>query len=1265
MKHFIVTTCSILLLACAAPGATVAHYQFNGSGPALIGSAVVDSAGNHDGAVQGGDLVYGNDPLVGNYLSFDLDGTDRVVIPGAAALGFNTDQSYTIEVIFRTTMTSDIGSLISKGADVSNPDSQLWIRYQGNGQLRGLIEGADNTTEDSANSSAATPVNDGQWHRVALVFDGTVSPKKLQIYVDGNLSGSDASVGTLGIIGGGDNDPVIIGEFASLGLNRSFAGDIAAVRLSDTALAPQDFLPVFVTYITDIMPTNKASFLPASTVARFAVKSPTIGVATTNIQVLLNGADVSSQLSFLGTDADRTVTLSALSANQMYRLDMIATDYASNQISETITFNTFGNNLVFLEGEDYNFDGGQFIDNPQLSSVPGPNNYLDRFGQEGIDYHQTNTPVLAQYRIGDQVGTAISQDPLRQEYLDAQVLDPGVADYVARDQANTEWLNYTRTFPAATYRLYARVARGGAVPIVMQLDEVTSGSTTMSQTIALIGSFRGQPTGSTAIYDFIPLTDALGNEIAVALSGVRTLRLTMISGTANLNLNYLVLVPASSTQVPFLASVSPVAGAGNEPNTPPILISIRNADTSVNTGSVQLKLDAATVTPSVTGTSLGADVSHTPSSLSTGWHTVTLVFSDSAATSVTNEWQFHVANPAVRGHWTFNEETVGNFASPNPGAIQDLSGNTRHGTANSAAMPYVTGSFNYGNSPALQFTTGTDRVVVPDSAGNFTFTSSFTFEAVVRTTSSATTAAILAKNGTGDGEGEYWWRLPGAASGTQRIGFNGQLFLGGTNALNDGQWHHLAVVYDQSLNEVRLYADYVQEAAATFNPDRPIGRPTDLHIGSFVGGGSEFDGDIDFIRVSEGALAPAQFVQTTIALQPIVKSLRPADDANNVAPQAMVEAEFQNRDTAVVLSTLKLFIDGVDVTAGATKATEGTVAKISYTPVAALANGPHTATTIFNDDAVPANSWTNSWDFTVVASIPVLGFYQLNEKLAGNTADTTTNAILDVSGNSRHATATGLLPYITGSPDHGNSTALQFTVGGGNLIVPDAAGNFNWPATQSITLEAIVRTVNIGENSVGSIVAKQGTAPGEWWWRINANGRQQFLANNGVNGAKSVNGATVLNDGQWHHLAAVYDATAQQVRVYVDYALDGTAAAVNAAPGNIGNAKDVWIGAFQNLDREYDGELDAVRISALALDPSWFIPIGGLASSVQLINVTAPAGSISFDFITETGRSYTVQTNATLGAIWGDVETIPGDGSLKSVSYPLTGLQNNFRVRTH
>ena len=150
-----------------------------------------------------------------------------------------------LRVDVRTTQTATNGVIVSKGSDVSNPDSQWWIRHQGNGQLRASFEGDTGAgVEDTATSASGTLFNDGLWHSVAFVFDGTLATKSFGIYVDGVLRGSDAAIGTSGIVGGTDLDPVVIGEYASLAANRSFAGDFAAIRLSNTALTSAEFLVV-------------------------------------------------------------------------------------------------------------------------------------------------------------------------------------------------------------------------------------------------------------------------------------------------------------------------------------------------------------------------------------------------------------------------------------------------------------------------------------------------------------------------------------------------------------------------------------------------------------------------------------------------------------------------------------------------------------------------------------------------------------------------------------------------------------------------------------------------------------------------------------------------------------------------------------------------------------------------------------------------------------------------------------------------------------
>jgi hypothetical protein len=252
MKNLLIGITTLLVATHVASAATVAYYEFNDTGTATVGSSITDSVGGHNGSVAGGDLLYGTDPVVGSYLSFAADGPslggagNRVEIPGHSDFLFDVTGTYTIEAIFRMsqTGTGTNGVLLSKGGDVSNPDSQWWLRHQGNGQMRGLVEGVDNTTEDSATSAGSPLVNDGFWHSVAVVFDGASPTKRLEIYIDGVLRGSDASVGTLGVIGGADTDPVIFGEFASLAANRSFEGDLAAVRFSNSALTPAEFLVV-------------------------------------------------------------------------------------------------------------------------------------------------------------------------------------------------------------------------------------------------------------------------------------------------------------------------------------------------------------------------------------------------------------------------------------------------------------------------------------------------------------------------------------------------------------------------------------------------------------------------------------------------------------------------------------------------------------------------------------------------------------------------------------------------------------------------------------------------------------------------------------------------------------------------------------------------------------------------------------------------------------------------------------------------------------
>ena len=154
-----------------------------------------------------------------------------------------------------------------------------------------------------------------------------------------------------------------------------------------------------------------------------------------------------------------------------------------------------------------------------------------------------------------------------------------------------EWLNYTRTFPTGTYRVFLRAS--ATAQQVVRLDQVTGDRPQPNQTTAQLGNFPVTSTGSLNAFGYAELSDAFGNSQPVSFSGVQTLRLTALTANNNLQFNFLFFVPStgapklavqtSATNIVVswnpaggalevssdLAAWSPVAGASN-PATIPI-----------------------------------------------------------------------------------------------------------------------------------------------------------------------------------------------------------------------------------------------------------------------------------------------------------------------------------------------------------------------------------------------------------------------------------------------------------------------------------------------------------------------------------------------------------------------------------------------------------------------------------------------------------------------------------------------------------------------
>ena len=108
----------------------------------------------------------------------------------------------------------------------------------------------------------------------------------------------------------------------------------------------------------------------------------------------------------------------------------------------------------------------------------------------------------------------------------------------------------------------------------------------------------------------------------------------------------------------------------------------------------------------------------------------------------------------------------------------------------------------------------------------------------------------------------YLYANEGAMVRTSTGGYNGEAFTNGN--ICDGQWHHVAVIIDQSTNvvtdAVRLYLDGVRQGRHTQSSEGVCLYVHNIYIGSRGGTSLPFKGKIDDVRITIGALDPSEFL---------------------------------------------------------------------------------------------------------------------------------------------------------------------------------------------------------------------------------------------------------------------------------------------------------------------------------------------------------------------------------------------------------------------
>jgi hypothetical protein len=271
--------------------------------------------------------------------------------------------------------------------------------------------------------------------------------------------------------------------------------------------------------------TNALSFTVTTTGATFPANG---------IKVILDGSDVSSGLVITGSGSSNNVVYPHLQPNATHFALITATNSLGHGISVSNQFDTFTQNNYMFEAEDFDYDGGQYVDpwTPYYS-------YSGLGATTNIDFqHTTEGGEQFQYRSDGIPESLVQNYPIEARDV---FLQNSAFDFQLDWFGGGDWANYTRNFPPGNYSAYVRSA--GIGNFAMYLDQVVSGARTPNQTTKRLGQWSAPGKGQ-GNYQWVELTDAGAVAPSVVhLGGVSTLRITTPTGLCYPN--YVMLVPAS------------------------------------------------------------------------------------------------------------------------------------------------------------------------------------------------------------------------------------------------------------------------------------------------------------------------------------------------------------------------------------------------------------------------------------------------------------------------------------------------------------------------------------------------------------------------------------------------------------------------------------------------------------------------------------------------------------------------------------------------
>lgn len=573
---------------------------------------------------------------------------------------------------------------------------------------------------------------------------------------------------------------------------------------------------------------------------------------------------------------------------------------------------------------------------------------------------------------------------------------------------------------------------------------------------------------------------------------------------------------------------------------------------------------------------------------------------------------------------------------------------TFHTPVLTTSTDYFVAEFDTGTTTnALAFDGSNDYVAIDNFSYAGTAYTEVTVEAWIRTTDGGNQIIVSYDRS------EYWrFEINGEGAGTGQIAFEvltdaGQHDFGGTILVNDGLWHHVAGVFDNGTSTV--YVDGVLDDSATVGTTFGTG----VTRYGFVGVGSEastyngttgpnnyFNGDLAEIRVWNRALSQAEIISNmNRCLLNSMDSLWLYYRMDGVSGDASI-TDYSTRINDGFLFNMDSLTDWINTgpslngcpncysTRDSVRAQVDLLLRPNLGLVACVPEpvvldaGPNYSSYLWNtgattqtilasadgnysvlvDSAVSICTGTDDVDITIISApvaaddTAICGTQEVTSTVSGSTGTyywydaPIAGSLIAVGSTYVHTVSETDSFFVAAAVGDITTDGISFD-GINDYIALDMSYN-SITALPQLTVEAWVRTTvsGAGEFDNWSIVDFDRSEYFNFFVAGN-NGRVAFATRSNSGGIHDfyTTSSDVVNDGNWHHIAGVYNGTDKFI--YIDGVLVATAlnphsgAALgsnNLRFGFLGDGSEASSFNATRNNNYYQGSIDEVRIWSTA-----------------------------------------------------------------------------------